>query len=529
MEGNPQQERPNDPSKVDYGPAGPAVVRAAGSTPSERYLAKLADRTFLNLWSYPNTFIDKRTGGKGDGKELCDLLVVCGDHILIFSDKTIAWPGGDNIQLAWKRWYKRAVLKSVDQIRGAERWLTQFPNKIFLDRQCTQRLPIKLPPPERRKVHGIVVALGAGDACKSYFGEGIGSLLISSQIKGDAHWNGDNVIPFAVGDVDPNGPFVHVLDDATLDIVLRELDTITDIDEYLTKRENIVRSERLISAAGEEELVAYYMTHMNSRDEHDFTRPDGKDFGKNDHFSLASGFYESLLKTPQYTAKKKADEVSYLWDTLIEAFTNHMLAGTTVVPDGEPFDLSELEQGIRHMAVVPRYKRRLFSESILEALEIGLTTDRFTRAMLPGPDEQDRETGFFFMTLAVPETQLDGGYEQYRSARRKMLEVYAFALLEKHRQLKRIVGIATEPPKGQGASEDMIVAEVDEWSPEFLKDLEDWKKKLNIVQEGNYKKLSRGGNEFPTVKLTPTSDENKSYPNRQQRRAAARKARKQRK
>jgi hypothetical protein len=111
------------------------------TTLSERYLAKLADRSFLNLWSYPNTFIDKKTGAKGDGKELSDLLVVCDDHILIFSVKEVVWPGGANEQIAWKRWYKRAIAKSVDQIRGADRWIAQFPDRIFLDRQCTQRLP----------------------------------------------------------------------------------------------------------------------------------------------------------------------------------------------------------------------------------------------------------------------------------------------------------------------------------------------------------------------------------------------------
>ena len=43
----------------------------------------------LNLWSYPNLFFRP-------GKELCDLLVVCGDEILVFSDKTIAWPTVDD-------------------------------------------------------------------------------------------------------------------------------------------------------------------------------------------------------------------------------------------------------------------------------------------------------------------------------------------------------------------------------------------------------------------------------------------------
>jgi hypothetical protein len=84
------EQRLNDPTKVQYAPVRPAIIRSQGATPSERYLAKIADRSFLNLWSYPNTFIDKRSGGKGDGKELCDLLVVSGDHVLIFSDKTVA-------------------------------------------------------------------------------------------------------------------------------------------------------------------------------------------------------------------------------------------------------------------------------------------------------------------------------------------------------------------------------------------------------------------------------------------------------
>jgi hypothetical protein len=38
--------------------------------------------------SYPNLFYDKKQGGVGDGKELCDLLVVCGDDIIISATST---------------------------------------------------------------------------------------------------------------------------------------------------------------------------------------------------------------------------------------------------------------------------------------------------------------------------------------------------------------------------------------------------------------------------------------------------------
>jgi hypothetical protein len=88
----------------------------------------LADKTFLRLWSYPNTFIDKRSGNKGVGKELADLLIVFGDDILIFSDKSVGFSPGDDDELARSRWYRHAVAKSVDQVRGAERWLAKFPN-----------------------------------------------------------------------------------------------------------------------------------------------------------------------------------------------------------------------------------------------------------------------------------------------------------------------------------------------------------------------------------------------------------------
>jgi len=77
----------------------PAIERGTGTTPSERFLAEIADKTFLNLWSYPNLFIDKRENGVGVGKELCDLLVVFGDDVLIFSDKTIEWPSAADLDL----------------------------------------------------------------------------------------------------------------------------------------------------------------------------------------------------------------------------------------------------------------------------------------------------------------------------------------------------------------------------------------------------------------------------------------------
>ncbi len=90
-----------------------------GKTPSERYLARLARKTFLNLWSYPNVYIDKKQNGRGVGKELCDLLVVCGDHVLIFSDKHISWPETDDVEWRGRDGFARPFEAPLTR-RGAQ-------------------------------------------------------------------------------------------------------------------------------------------------------------------------------------------------------------------------------------------------------------------------------------------------------------------------------------------------------------------------------------------------------------------------
>ena len=102
----------------------PAIKRGVGFTSTEKNLAALADKIFLNLWAYPNLF------GVG-GKELCDLLVVCGDDVLIFSDKNINWSPGVDVKVAWPRWYKKAIGKSAAQINGAARYLRDRPDQLF--------------------------------------------------------------------------------------------------------------------------------------------------------------------------------------------------------------------------------------------------------------------------------------------------------------------------------------------------------------------------------------------------------------
>ena len=122
----------------------PPVVRAKGVTPTERYLARLCSRSFLRLWSYPCVYRDQMVGPRGgQGKEVCDLLVVFDEDVIVFSDKDCEYKATIGADLAWSRWVKRAVFKSADQVFGAERWLKENPNRLFLDKECKSMRPAK--------------------------------------------------------------------------------------------------------------------------------------------------------------------------------------------------------------------------------------------------------------------------------------------------------------------------------------------------------------------------------------------------
>jgi hypothetical protein len=337
-----------------------SVQKSGGTTKSERYLASLCERSFLSLWSYPNVYRDQGcSGGKGNGKEICDVLVVFNQHVLIFSDKACEFPDKGNDKIDWARWFRRAVQKSADQVYGAERWLRLYPDRVFIDADCTQSLPIQLPPPETARFHRIVVALNAAPRCKKYFNDsGSGSLIIRPETVGDQHLEQ----PFRIGQLDPAKGYVHVFDDVTLDVVLRELDTITDFTRYLTRKEALIASGKLVAAAGEEELLAHYLTVLNEDGDHDFVLP--KDVTA---ALFAEGDWQDFTVNAQYIRKKGADKQSYAWDKLIEVFSKHIASGTLERGNDRP--IAEDELAVRIMASEPRLVRRNLAAALIDLLE----------------------------------------------------------------------------------------------------------------------------------------------------------------
>lgn len=178
-------------------------------------------------------------------------------------------------------------------------------------------------------------------------------------------------------------------------------------------------------------------------------------------------------------------------------------------------------EAVRYMALVPRFTRRLLGKSIVEVYEKGRDKPRYTRSFLPGNFSADGGTGFFFMTVAVPERELPDGYDQYRTARRRMLEIHALSLLEKYPVLKRVVGVATEPATGGGSSEDIIFVRDIQWTPRLRTDLGQRRALYGIMQDGKMIEQHMDEWEYPPVEPYAPHPKSPAPPgmNRKQRRA----------
>jgi len=452
--------------------------KSIGTTPSERFLARLCDSTFLSLWSYPNVYRDQGKTGTGDGKEMCDLLVVCGDDVLLFSDKSVAFKGDVASPTSWARWCKRAVIRSADQLHGAARWLDS-PDRLFLDRSCTQPLLLSIPPPAARQVHRIVVARGSGQACRAFFGSGSGSLVILPAISGTQHIDPHQSLshPFAIGDIDPAREFVHVLDDTTLELLLSELDTISDFVRYLVDKEAFVRSGNLISAAGEEELLGYYLGHMNSSGNHAFTTPDGRDVWRaGEYASISEGIWQQTSSRPEFLRKKEADRISYQWDQMIERFAGHLLGGTARTAAREPASITQHERALRLMALETRFERRAIAEQILEAIRLGSPDQNYAR-IIGLREPLEARTVYVFLQVPFNEASGAPDYEEYRDRRATLAYAYCMGIKARFPAIPRTIGIAVEPPATVGPagpfSEDLVMVEPPKWTAELQEEADE--------------------------------------------------------
>jgi hypothetical protein len=445
---------------------GVPLIKQDGVTASERYLHALCTRSFLSLWSYPAVFRDQGVA-TGNGKEVCDLLVVFGEHVIVFSDKDCAFPDCEDLRIAWTRWFKKAIQKSAEQVWGAERWIRTQASRLFIDRACTQPFPLDLPPPTEIKFHRIVVAHGVVDHIQRDYA-GSGSLMINTSVVGKNHY-ADDCTPFVVGDLDPSRGFVHVFDDVTLNIILGHLDTISDFVNYLSKKEAAFRSSVVYLASGEEDMLAQYSSELNANDEHDIIVPPGTT-----HAAFEPGKWADFLASPEYARQQTANRPSYLIDEIIERFGSHILDRTSIVLSGSE-TIADQEFAVRKFASTSRTERRMLGRSLVEIYQRSQPNKNLTRVCQPARPGHP----FYVMHLMYHPPQIDD--DTYREMRRFTLKAYCMGIKLKFPDAQSALGLATETKDATSRSEDVVYVDFSDWSAERQVDAEEICSKLGIL------------------------------------------------
>jgi len=428
------------------------IRKSEGFTSTETLLHKLAEKTFLKLWCYLNPF-------KKNNKELCDLIGFFENHIFIFFDKNInSYKNTPNLNLAWERWYREVVSKQIKQARQAEKYLLKsFP--LFLDAKLENQLPIQYSA-ENLIIHKIIIGHGASEpAHEFYAGKSSSSMMISYEE--DFEENPNLNIPFLVR----LNKFerVHFFDSYSLEIIFNELDTISDFTNYLNEKERLIHNQKILTYCGEEDLLAVYFQNYNV-DKNGYSL----NFNTNvSNICITEGDWKDFSTSQIYLNKKQKDQISYIWDKIIQVTCQNALEGILLGNS----DIFNGKSAIVEMAKESRFSRRILSghlkEAIICAHKLPVSPNKIQQVLRAFQKPSSKDVFYVFLLIIHPVLM---GYEKedenYRKVRQHMLNIACGTLKNKLPNLKKVIGIAAYIPgtKEMGNSDDFILLECEEWT-----------------------------------------------------------------
>jgi hypothetical protein len=279
-------------------------------------------------------------------------------------------------------------------------------------------------------------------------------------------------VPLTFGDFGKG--FVHVLDEWSLDVVMNELDTISDFVKYLADKEALYERGVLtmFSSGGEEDLLAFYL-HQ------------GRQFPEEPDFLVLDGaLWSTLIKKPEWGRRKEADKVSYAWDRLIETLYGDFSSQNMLVSVHRfsATSLTDTERVLRAMAREDRFNRRMLSEALLEFLESAQSRGIGARMVLS-------LSGVKYVFLARP-------FGEGRQRRMEELALRCFVARGLETRARTVIGIATERPEpGKGHSLDALYLDKPEWTEEDQRNLKLIREELGYFATPRQSRLR--GDEYP--------------------------------
>lgn len=425
------------------------IIKSEGKTKTEKILAELCNDTFLSTWSFPNPYNDK-----SKGKEFCDLIAIFEDHLFIFFDreKILTQDFNDNPQIKWDRWYKNVIEKQVKTCDGAERYI-RTNGKLYIDSQCIQEFPIKFNK-DTINIHKVIIANGAEEACKNFSKDNINGSL------GITYRNSDSKnqpqYPFTIV-LNKDNP-IHVFDSHNFPIILNELDTFYDFVSYIVEKEKSMKDYSILSYSGEEDLLAHYFGNFNIEKQKHFIGIEEKDING---LLITEGEWNDFIESPAYNSRKEANKQSYFWDSLVQFTLDHALNDRL---QGNS-DIFNGQSALYEMAKEPRISRRMLSEIMIEAIQ------EFPINDLPLVRKMTYLNSFYanisYVFLQIKCALKPEQISDFRTVRQFMLEIACGAAKNKFPDLKKIIGIAMEPPiLYKKRSEDFILFDCSDWTEE---------------------------------------------------------------
>lgn len=347
---------------------------------AESVVHDLSIKSFLTDWCYLNPKLS-------NNKEVCDLLV-------IFDDIAIIWQIKSLKLREYGRYKKKDVEKNYRQLIGAKRRLFEIDTEINLENP--RRGNELFNPKSIKQIFLISVLMGPPEEFFSF-----------------------------VESIDNNT--IHVLNREFIEIVLNELDTISDFCGYIKSKEQLIADKEIMIMGGEQELLAYYLQNNKS-----FSQ-----FDEATNILIQEGIWEGYISRPEYKNKKKQDEFSYGWDSIIDR-----------AHEGSP----EYEKVARELARPNRFERRMLSKTFLEA---------HIRA------HEDNKADMFrriLTTSGVSYVFLFFSEDHPRVHRKQMLFAICFFARGKFKDNAKVIGIATEKKIEPTCSYDYCVIDKPEWA-----------------------------------------------------------------
>lgn len=419
---------------------------------SEAQLAKLSRQTFMSMWSYQNPFY-------GKGKELCDVLVVFGNDVILFSDKVIGYGEGKDARTAWDRWYRKAVLGSVAQLRGALKTIKKSPEAIHLDARVSSPFPLIFPGADRARYHLIAVAHGSEEECVRRFGAP--SLRLDSRLEGRGEI-------LTVGVHFPE--FVHVINRTTLDALFECFDTTADLVKYLTTKERLLALEH-VRLTGEEDLIGAYMRGR---------RPAGDapldalcSFSEDGVRGVPAGVWSSLSADQHFLRRKKLLAPSYLIDDVIEQVASEYLAGRMLA--GQDEALAYHAAAFQVLAAESRMARMLIGLAVADVLQEHPLTFWSTAV------ESADQPGVLYLWLVYPQVDDEVSDEELEATVGSELEKYIFVAMGKFRESHTVFGVAMPNAQSGRTSRAFRLVVRRFWTPEMQKESESLARREGIL------------------------------------------------